>query len=81
MAAITRPGCPARAVHPLLYSAQLLARASGLRLVAKPTAEGVDYLVYRLLPDGRSTRLGKRSSPEGLHRLVRRCAVSLFPRK
>ena len=30
-----------------------------------------DYVVYRRLPDGKAAWLGKRSSPAGLHKLVR----------
>ena len=35
-----------------------------------------DYILYRDLPDGRSTRLGKRTTVEGIRSYVIRCAGS-----
>lgn len=51
-----------------------IAKEHGMFVAECKTAERTDYVVYRKLPDGSSTRLGKRSSPAGLRRFVCRCA-------
>jgi hypothetical protein len=58
----------------LIKEAKQIAREHGLRLVEIPTAGGIDYVIYRHLPHGGDTRIGKRSSPEGIRNFVAKCA-------
>lgn len=54
-----------------LKEAKQIAQDHGLKVVECPITLGkTDYVVYRQLPDGRRTRLGKRSSPQGLRKYV-----------
>lgn len=54
-----------------LKEAKQIARDHGLRVIECPIEPGkTDYVVYRQLPNGRRTRLGKRSSPQGLRKYV-----------
>lgn len=54
----------------LVKEAKQIARDHGLRLVECQTPAGTDYIIYRPLPDGRTTRIGKRSTPDGIRRFV-----------
>jgi uncharacterized protein with GYD domain len=54
-----------------LKEAKQIAKDHGLKVVEFPVTPGkTDYVVYRELPDGSDTRLGKRSSPQGLRKYV-----------
>ncbi|MEY2654946.1 MAG: hypothetical protein RLZZ524_1974 [Pseudomonadota bacterium] len=54
-----------------IKEAKQIAKDHGLKVVECPVALGkTDYVVYRTLPDGRRTRLGKRSSPAGIRKYV-----------
>ncbi|MFA6310623.1 MAG: hypothetical protein WCV99_13385 [Sterolibacterium sp.] len=54
-----------------LKEAKQIAKDHGLKVVECPVKPGkTDYVVYRELPDGRDTRLGKRASPQGLRKYV-----------
>ena len=57
-----------------IKEAKQIALDYGLYVVEVPVRNpepATDYVVYRRLPGGRSARLGKRSSPAGLHKFVR----------
>ncbi len=56
--------------NPLIAAAAIEAKAAGLRVIERLTESGPVYVVIRLLPGGRSTRLGERRAPDGLRRLV-----------
>lgn len=56
-----------------LKEAKQIAKDYGLRIAECRTPNGTDYVVYRRVPGG-DTRLGKRSTPDGLRRFVARCA-------
>ena len=58
-----------------LIEARQIAKDHGMVLFEKPIEPGkTSYLVYRLLPDGRKTFLGKRGTPEGARAYVARLA-------
>lgn len=58
-----------------LIEARQIASDHGLVVSEKSTAPGkTSYLVYRKLPDGRKTFLGKRGSPEGVRAYVAKVA-------
>lgn len=58
-----------------LKEAYQIARDHGLLLVEKPIEPGKrSYLIYRLLPDGHKTFLGKRGTPEGARAYVAKLA-------
>jgi hypothetical protein len=56
---------------PALVEARRLARNAALLLIEKP---GPIWYIYRPLPDGRKTFLGKRGTPEGARALVAKVA-------
>jgi len=54
-----------------LKEAKQIAKDHGLKVVECQVKLGkTDYVVYRELPNGSDTRLGKRSSPQGLRKYV-----------
>jgi len=54
-----------------LKEARQIARDHGLVLFEKPIEPGKTiYIVYRMLPNGRKTFLGKRGTPEGARAYV-----------
>jgi len=58
-----------------LIEARQIAKDHGLLVIDCPVQPGkTDYVVYRKLPDGSRTRLGKRASPEGLRAYVAKLA-------
>lgn len=58
-----------------LAEARRISRASNLLLKEKLVDEDrVSYIVYRILPDGRLTFVGKRGSPAGIRAFVARLA-------
>jgi len=58
-----------------LVEARQIAKDHGLKVIDCKTApDKTDYVVYRVLPDGHDTRLGKRSSPQGLRKWVAKLA-------
>lgn len=64
-----------------LKEARAIAQAHHLKVIDftardKSGAPKTEYIVYRKLPDGRSTRLGKRSTPAGLRKYV--CDLTKF---
>lgn len=58
----------------LLREAKQLARANNMRVAECPTANGVDYVLYRSLPHQGDVRIGKRSSPAAIRQFVAKCA-------
>lgn len=58
-----------------------IARDHGMHVVEcksrSPKGPRTEYVVYRSLPDGRDTRLGKRSTVAGLRAYVTHCAETL----
>lgn len=60
---------------PQLIEARRIAKAHDLVMIEKPlTAGKTSYIVFRKLPDGRTTFLGKRGTPEGVRAYVARLA-------
>ena len=60
-----------------LKEARQIAKDHGLLVVDCQIEPGkTDYVVYRTLPDGRRTRLGKRATPEGVRKYV--CKLTEF---
>lgn len=58
-----------------LTEARKIAKDHGLVLFEKPIEPGkTSYLVYRLLPDGRKTFLGKRGTPETVRAYIAKLA-------
>jgi len=58
-----------------LIEARQIARDHGLLVLDCKVAPGKsEYVVYRTLPDGRRTRLGKRGTPEGVRAYVAKLA-------
>jgi hypothetical protein len=58
-----------------LTEARQIAKDHGMVLFEKPIEPGkTSYIVYRKLPDGRKTFLGKRGTPEGVRAYVARLA-------
>lgn len=56
-----------------LTEARQIARDHRLLLIEKPVEPGkTSYIVYRPLPNGRKTFLGKRGTPEGIRAYVAR---------
>lgn len=54
-----------------LIEARQIAKDHGLVLLEKPVEPGkTSYIVYRKLPDGRKTFLGKRGTPESVRAYV-----------
>lgn len=54
-----------------LIEARQIAKEHGLLVVDCPVEPGkTDYVVYRRLPDGRKSRLGKRTDPVRLRQYV-----------
>lgn len=64
----------------MVKEARQIARDYDMRLVECTTATGIDYVVYRKLPDGSEKRLGKRSSPERIRAYVAYCAADYNPK-
>lgn len=63
--------------HQQLVEARQIARDHGLLVIDVKAAAGkTEHVVYRQLPDGRRTRLGKRGTPEGLRAYV--CKLANF---
>lgn len=56
-----------------LREACQIAQDFGMRVVEKPNGASTTFFLYRLTPTGQ-TFLGKRSSPQGIRRLVCQCA-------
>jgi hypothetical protein len=54
----------------LVKEAKQIARDHGLRVAECPTKDGIDYVVYRKLPNGLDIRVGKRSTPAGIRKYV-----------
>ncbi len=54
----------------LVKEAKQIARDHGLRVVERPTKDGIDFVLYRNLPGGDDVRIGKRSSPAGIRKYV-----------
>lgn len=54
-----------------LVEARQIARDHGLVLCEKPIEPGkTSYIVFRRLPQGRKTFLGKRGTPEGVRAYI-----------
>ena len=54
-----------------LKEARQIAKDHGLLIIDCPVEPGkTDHVVYRLLPDGRRTRLGKRTDPVRLRQYI-----------
>ncbi len=63
-----------------LKEAKEIAKAHHMYVVEKPIVPGeTEYIVYRRLPDGRSTRVGSKKDISQLRRLVSRLAESVPP--
>lgn len=61
--------------HQQLVEARQIAKDHGLVLFEKAIEPGkTSYIVYRKLPDGRKTFLGKRGTPEGIRAYVAKLA-------
>lgn len=61
--------------HQQLVEARQIAKDHGLVLFEKSIEPGkTSYIVYRKLPDGRKTFLGKRGTPEGVRAYVAKLA-------
>ena len=61
--------------HQQLVEARQIARDHGLVLFEKSVEPGkTSYIVYRILPDGRKTFLGKRGSPAGVRAYIAKLA-------
>lgn len=60
--------------HPDAVEARRLAAKAGLVMFEKPVPAGTMFHVHRRLPDGRTTFLGKRGTPEGVRAFVARLA-------
>lgn len=56
--------------HPQAVEARRIAKAAGLVVFEKPHAGGTLFRVVRKLPDGSTTLLGTRATPEGLRAYV-----------
>lgn len=52
--------------HPQAVEARRIARANGLVVFERPHGTGTLFRVVRKLPDGRTTHLGTRGTPEAL---------------
>lgn len=58
-----------------LIEARQIAKDHGLLVIDCPVEPGkTDYVVYRRLPDGRKSSLGKRGTPEGVRAYVAKLA-------
>lgn len=65
--------------NPLIAAAAIEAKAAGLRVIERLTESGPVYVVIRLLPGGRSTRIGERHDPGALRRWVGKLAQITRP--
>lgn len=62
--------------HPLAVEARRIAKAAGLVVFEKPHHGGTIWRIARKLPDGRTTHLGTRGTPEALRTFVAKLAAA-----
>ena len=60
----------------IMIEARQIARDASLLLIEKSGQGRTMYHIYRPLPDGRKTFLGKRGTPAALHAYLRRLAAA-----
>lgn len=56
----------------VMVEARRIAREATLLLIEKPGQDRTMYHVYRPLPDGRKSFLGKRGTPSGVHAYLKK---------
>ncbi len=67
---------PSLDTHPLAVEARRIAKAAGLVVFEKPHHGGTIWRIARKLPDGRTTHLGTRGTPEALRTFVAKLAAA-----